>query len=122
MIPTIRPTCVNPGCGRPAMLDRGRYRVHCSHCQRASWGGQPHREGVTPFKQGRCSNDQGRLGWPCPINWDLAQAHALRIATEIDHINGDPQDNRRENLQELCPICHREKGRRAGDYDRTRHS
>ena len=28
------------------------------------------------------------------------------IAFEIDHINGDHQDNRRENLIALCPNCH----------------
>ncbi|MFF9677602.1 HNH endonuclease [Streptomyces eurythermus] len=37
---------------------------------------------------------------------------------QIDHINGDWRDNRRENLRYLCPNCHaltetwcRQKGR-----------
>lgn len=117
---TLRPTCVNPGCGKPAMLDRGRYRVHCSHCQSASWGRWPHREGVTPFKQGRCSNESGHLGWPCPVDWDRAREHGLRVVTEIDHRDGCHTNNDPDNLQELCSICHREKSRRSGDHNRFR--
>ena len=29
-----------------------------------------------------------------------------RLPLELDHINGDPRDNRLENLRVLCPNCH----------------
>lgn len=30
----------------------------------------------------------------------------MPITLELDHVNGDNKDNRRENLRALCPNCH----------------
>ncbi len=124
----MRPICVNPGCGKPVTVSSGKitdlypkWRVHCSHCQGASYGGHPHAYGVTPFKKGTCSNTNERLGFPCVIDWELAKKASVRVATEIDHINGDPEDNRIENLQELCPVCHRTKGSLSGNFNGWRN-
>jgi hypothetical protein len=48
-------------------------------------------EGMKAKKCERCLN----------VEW-LGQ----QIPLELDHINGDPTDNRIENLQILCPNCH----------------
>jgi len=118
-----RPNCINPGCGRPATPMKGRvgqpgvrYRIFCDPCHRSSYSGTSLAIGVTPFKTGICSNKDGQLGFACLIKWELVTEN-YKVCTEVDHINGDPHDNRPENLQELCPICHREKGRRQGDYN-----
>ncbi|WP_405685237.1 HNH endonuclease [Streptomyces sp. NBC_01387] len=37
-----------------------------------------------------------------------------RLVLEIDHINGDRLDDRRENLRYLCPSCHSQTGTFAG--------
>lgn len=48
-------------------------------------------EGVLPRRCSRCLREdwQGKL-----------------IPLELDHVNGDRDDNRLENLRLLCPNCH----------------
>jgi hypothetical protein len=116
-----RPICVNHGCNKPVTYSRvdssgqKRWRPHCGHCQGASYGRHPHAPGVTPFKTGRCSNSDGHLGFKCAISYRKAP-WAVGM-TEIDHKNGDCSDNFIENLDELCPMCHKRKGSLFGDYD-----
>ena len=55
----------------------------------------------------------------------LCACGCMGIATDVDHINGDPSDNSRENLQGLTHECHsrktaRDHGRRVnGGCDAT---
>ncbi|MFD0358457.1 HNH endonuclease [Streptomyces sp. NPDC127110] len=42
-----------------------------------------------------------------------------RLVLEIDHVNGDRLDNRRENLRYLCPSCHSQTGTFAKRSRRT---
>lgn len=122
----MRPICINHGCSNPVAYSRRnpsdgsyRWRIHCSHCQSASYGKWPHRHGVVPFKKHTCSNVDGKLGWQCPTNFKFLPKGITGI-TEVDHIDGNHSNNNTENLQELCMICHKIKGKIFGDFDNTK--
>lgn len=113
-----RPTCVNPGCGKPCSQN-GRWMPFCSSCRKVSQLKRKPDAHITYLKRNICANHDGRvdLGFPCFTNWKLVKRHGHRISTHMDHIDGNHLNNTAENVQELCPYCHDEKGRRNGDKD-----
>ena len=72
---------------------------------------------MTPYKTGSCVNSDSRLGFPCPTRFELLPTWATGT-TEVDHINGDRNNNNPDNLQELCPLCHQLKGQQNRDFAR----
>ena len=112
-----RPLCVNLGCDKKVSTTgskyKPRYRTVCSKCHDASWGRGQYEPWVVPFKTGRCSNQNANLGWKCPTDYSLGSVAIGQ--TDLDHIDGNPRHNAKENLQELCPICHRVKTSLNGD-------
>ena len=38
--------------------------------------------------------------------WNIQHPVTKRVPLEIDHINGDADDNAEENLRLICPNCH----------------
>ena len=66
-----------------------------------------------PYRKHRkdyCENKDGRLGYNCRVK--------IRISAqlEVDHKNGNPKDNRPQNLQTLCCMCHKYKTYTKADY------
>lgn len=112
----FRPQCINHGCTRAVAHDGKRYRPVCAACHKAGYGAGAYPAGVTPFRKGCCSNEDGHLGFNCYIDWAKVARDGARIKTHIDHKDGDHLNNKLSNVEELCETCHSEKGRRAGDY------
>ena len=116
-----RPNCINHGCDTPSTwsirLKDGsvRWRVFCGSCLAAESGSKL-KEGVTQYRTGVCSNKNARLGFKCPTKHSLIPP-GIKL-TEIDHIDGNRNNNDHSNVQELCAHCHKIKGMFSGDYNR----
>ena len=114
------PTCVSIGCDKNVMVRDWKYysfKHLCSDCSKRIRKGLPPREGVTFLKKDYCENRDGRLGFKCPVREDFEFPISVLHG---DHINGNHDDNRPENVQTLCCICHHLKGLGSGDFESAR--
>lgn len=103
------PSCEVPGCRKRVEVfgsDHNgniKYTVFCKdHACTIN--------GYSLWRKTYCENIDGRLGFTCTTNivWEGM--------LDVDHINGNPEDNRPKNYQTLCKCCHAYKGNRNGDY------
>ncbi|MEU5096131.1 HNH endonuclease [Streptomyces sp. NPDC020996] len=99
-----------------------RLGLDTKHFKRRSWARQerpapefvPQRVlNVLPPESGRTNRSQlhralTEIGVPyaCETCGNTGEWLGRPITLQIDHINGDWRDNRRENLRYLCPNCH----------------
>ena len=98
--PVYRPVCNN--CHRDRIATKNGFKTHSDFLNSK----HPYRK----HRKNYCENKDGRLGHKC-----RATIH-IDAQLEVDHINGNPDDNRPQNLQTLCANCHKFKTHANKDY------
>lgn len=121
-----RPKCIEEGCDRSGQ-HMGRYRVDGTpmfrkRCDRHHAEHQAAKKGLTatdwrnsfhPYLHHRkdyCENIDGRLGFVCTTTITMS------AMLQVDHIDGNPENNDPSNLQTLCACCHIHKTITNKDY------
>lgn len=125
------PTCINEGCSKDCAARDWKnsgipsIRTECSRCNIARRNGKV-LPGITFHKKRDCENQDGHLGFICPINRTLddwkdpdSYSHLL----EMDHKDGKgaAHNNAPENVETLCKLCHGMKGMRKNDFNPVRN-
>lgn len=137
--PKDRPRCIHPGCNEPrAIVNTTKdglpvYRKWCHkhHNKRtaakhglktiaeitARRNGfnevRDYRNSTHPYLKYRkdyCENIDGRLGFICTTTI------VDKLMLDVDHISGNSDNNRKNNLQTLCKCCHAYKTIKYKDY------
>jgi cytochrome c553 len=110
------PICANQGCDNNVIVRDWKYysfKHQCSDCNKRQQNNEPPRAGVKFNKKKYCENKDSRLGFECPVDKDFTFPYSVLHG---DHIDGDHENNKKENIQTLCAICHHMKGLKSGDF------
>jgi len=119
-----RPTCSTKGCNNKCQVvgrdknNHATFRRVCGRCHikicainkgltESGWLNSFH-----PYRKWRkdyCENIDGRLGFKCTTT--IMTTRSLHT----DHIDGNPSNNTKENMQTFCSCCHDYKTMISGD-------
>jgi hypothetical protein len=112
-IAAARPQCAHCGAGLP----RSDSKFCNTDCQHDFWYlkriAEWHAGTRSAFKKGGCVTAwlrrwlverYGEKCWTC--GWDTVHCLSGRVPLEVDHINGNHDDDTPTNLRLICPNCH----------------
>ena len=121
------PQCINPGCSRNVQVrawSNWSFKTECGTCYKARATGISGKamEGITIHKKTYCENADGHLGWICPVDASAFVALDMLNALDLEHTDGDHNNNDPENVKTICKLCHGKKSMKYGDFSNQKLS
>lgn len=116
------PKCINKGCNSNVKVTNWKtlsFRSECQTCITYRWKGK-NRPGITAHKKLYCENIDGRLGFTCPVN--LSDWGNYLNCLDLDHIDGDHDNNVVDNVVTICKMCHGRKSMEQNDNNAFREN
>ncbi len=119
------PECVNIGCTRKVQVrewSTWSFKTECGTCYKARKTGVmgPAMKGITIHKKEYRENSDGHLGWTCPVPPILWKELGLLGALDLEHTDGNHDNNDPDNVKTICKLCHSKKSSIEGDCNSTK--
>lgn len=122
----IIPTCINIGCDKMVAIRHWStqgdpsLKTECKKCANARIQNKTI-PGITFFKKKYCENNDGILGFSCPMDKTRYNEFPCDIY-HMDHLDGNHHNNTPNNMKTFCSICHTRKGSEKGDFNAYKSS
>ena len=123
------PKCINIGCVRPVAIRHWStadgntipsLKTECTRCATSRVKGKT-LEGISIVKKNYCENKDGLLGFMCPMD-QTRYSEFPSDCYQMDHRDGNHENNVVENIVTICSLCHARKGKEAGDFNGSKKS
>lgn len=130
------PKCINQGCERDVAVREWKYwsfKTECSSCAQHRKDGRYLTEGrecviirkgarIIIHKKSYCENSDGHLGFLCPVDMSAWETGNFSNSLDLDHRDGDHNNNSPENVETICKLCHGRKSLEEGDCNSNKES
>ena len=121
----VKPYCINAGCENDVRWREKKYwsmKSECSRCENARKKGIDI-PGVQAAKKTYCENRDNILSFPCPIKPEAWEGeNYFKDSLDLDHIDGNHDNNIPENIRTLCKLCHTFNSRLEKQWDSNKES